>query len=164
MTTTLNNVNAHFTFECSDIRDLLDGAERVRAAAALTMRTNDPRLNIYVTVDVLGHQHGEDNEATSTAAERPADRIVEGGGGNGGEVCSAEAPACPTDADDAVPAEAPTISKDELTALLNLAVTKHPKKAPGVREIMGAFGGTRLSDIAETQWDALANKLREVIG
>ncbi len=56
------------------------------------------------------------------------------------------------------------ITRDELSALLNEYAGKHPGKTKAAREVLGSFGGMRLSDVAEEDWPKIAQVLRAYIG
>jgi hypothetical protein len=55
-------------------------------------------------------------------------------------------------------------TRDEMVALFNKVAVAHPKKAAGVKELMGEFGGTRLTDISLGDWPALRDRCLEIIG
>ena len=55
------------------------------------------------------------------------------------------------------------VTRDELSTLLNQYAGKHPGKTKAAREVLGTFGGTRLSDVAEEDWPKIAQVLRAYI-
>jgi hypothetical protein len=57
----------------------------------------------------------------------------------------------------------PSISREDLLDLMRSAALKHPRKGDAVREVLGEFGGTRITDVAETDWPAIAERMREFL-
>lgn len=55
------------------------------------------------------------------------------------------------------------VTRDELSSLLNQYAGKHPGKTKAARDVLGSFGGTRLSDVAEEDWPKIAQTLRAYI-
>jgi hypothetical protein len=55
-------------------------------------------------------------------------------------------------------------TRDEMVAMLNRVAQAHPKKAAGAKEMMAAYGGTTLNDVALGDWPALMADLKRFVG
>jgi hypothetical protein len=57
----------------------------------------------------------------------------------------------------------PGLLRDEIVSLGNRLGARHPRRNEALRDVLGRYGGTRLSDIAETDYPALRASLVEAL-
>ena len=138
----IQNFNVQFD---TGTKELMDTFTALREVLSRCNITDAYRLRIFVQAEANPLM------VASPPASLPAPDLVE--------------PMAKKDsvADDPYRDQLEAVTRDELSSLLNQYAGKHPGKTKAARDVLGQFGGTRLSDVATEDWPKIAATLRAYI-